>query len=103
MRHQAVADQARSPALPSSGWEYFSFIDDWSTEFNFDGLAVWDTQAAYHHYPGAPATAETATVQWPTGLWKAGLRCHRSCNICGGCKLCERCLVLPSCSTSVGC
>lgn len=38
---------------PCRGWEYFAFIDEWSTEFNFDGLAVWDTQSAYHHYPGA--------------------------------------------------
>lgn len=35
-----------------SGWEYFAFIDEWSTEFNFDGLTVWDTQEAYHTYPG---------------------------------------------------
>lgn len=40
------------PTCPCRGWEYFAFIDEWSTEFNFDGLAVWDTQSAYHHYPG---------------------------------------------------
>lgn len=25
------------------GWEYFFFVDGWSTEFNFDGLKVWNS------------------------------------------------------------
>lgn len=24
------------------GWEYFYFVDGWSSEFNFDGLRAWD-------------------------------------------------------------
>lgn len=24
------------------GWEYFYFVDGWSTEFNFDGLKAWN-------------------------------------------------------------
>ncbi|KAL4447479.1 hypothetical protein ABPG75_004698 [Micractinium tetrahymenae] len=33
------------------GWEYFAFIDEWSTEFNFDGQMLWDTVASFQHYP----------------------------------------------------
>lgn len=25
------------------GWDYFFFVDGWSTEFNFDGLKVWNS------------------------------------------------------------
>lgn len=25
------------------GWEYFYFVDGWSTEFNFDGLKIWNS------------------------------------------------------------
>ena len=25
------------------GWEYFYFVDGWSTEFNFDALRAWDS------------------------------------------------------------
>lgn len=25
------------------GWEYFFFVDGWSTEFNFDGIKVWNS------------------------------------------------------------
>jgi len=24
------------------GWDYFYFVDGWSTEFNFDGLKIWN-------------------------------------------------------------
>lgn len=36
------------------GWEYFDFVDEWSSEFNWDGLTIWDTVATFQHYPGEP-------------------------------------------------
>lgn len=25
------------------GWDYFYFVDGWSTDFNFDGLKIWNS------------------------------------------------------------
>ena len=29
-------------------------MDEWSSEFNWDGLTIWDTVATFQHYPGEP-------------------------------------------------
>jgi hypothetical protein len=50
------------------GWEFFNFIDEWSTEFNFDGLQLWDSVDTFQHYPGG------AALSWR----QAGARWHAS-------------------------
>ena len=34
------------------GWEFFDFVDGWSSDYNFDALRLWDDLTAFHHYPG---------------------------------------------------
>eukprot|EP00887_Chlorella_sp_A99_P003217 scaffold9.g3217.t1 len=46
-----------------SGWEYFDFVDSWSTEWDFDGLRIWDNNDLFQHYP--PITQEW---QWAPPL-----------------------------------
>lgn len=39
------------------GWEYFWFVDKWSTDFNFDVMSVWDDDAAFQPLLGPQALA----------------------------------------------
>jgi len=34
--------------LNCRGWEYFYYVDGWSTDFNFDGSKVWDADVVSH-------------------------------------------------------
>ena len=33
------------------GWEYFWFIDEWSTEYCLDGLRLWEDGVESQHFP----------------------------------------------------